>query len=121
MKEENDHYHIAFKSSDGTSISIDGVKADELNPGSIFETLDEASKFFEGGSIGYSPKGDKLEGLKLETFNWKVEPLHVTNVQSSFFENENIFPKGSVKFDNALLMTEIKHEWHSVGQKDQCL
>ena len=121
VKEENGHYHIAFKSSDGTTISVDGDKAENLNSNSIFKTLDEASEFFEGGALGYSPNGDKFDGLKLKTFNWKVEPLNVTAVQSSFFENENIFPKGSVQFDNALLMTEIKHEWHSVGQKSHRL
>ena len=117
VKEENGHYHIAFKSSDGTKISIDANKTETLTKKSIFEDLDAASKFFEGGDIGYSPNGNKLDGLQLKTFSWKVEPLHVLAVQSDFFENENIFPKGSVQFDNALLMTQIKHEWHSVAQK----
>jgi len=121
VKEEGGHYHIAFKSSDGTSISIDGDKTETLNSNSIFQNLGNASKFFEGGAIGYSPNGDKYDGLKLKTFNWKVEALNVTSVQSSFFENEALFPKGSVRFDNALLMTEIKHEWYSVGQKSRCL
>lgn len=120
VKEENGHYHIAFKSSDGTTIAIGGDKTEKLNSHSIFSNLDEASEFFEGGAVGYSPNGDKFDGLKLKTFNWKIEPLHVTAVQSSFFENEELFPKGSVQFDNALLMTQIKHEWHSVGQKSQC-
>lgn len=117
VKEENGYYHIAFKSSDGTIISIDANKTNTLNPNSIFQNLDAASKFFEGGAVGYSPNGNKYDGLKLKTYNWKIEPLNVTFVQSSFFENESIFPKGSVQFDNALLMTQIKHEWHSVGQK----
>ncbi len=121
VKEENNHYHIAFKSSDGTTISIDGVKTEKLNPNSIFQTLGNASKFFEGGAVGYSPNGDKYDGLKLETFDWKVEPLNVSSVHSSFFEDKSIFPEGSIQFDNALLMTEIKHEWHSVGQKSHCL
>lgn len=121
VKEENNHYHIAFKSSDGTTISIDGNKTDELNPNSIFQNLENASKFFEGGAVGYSPNGDKYDGLKLKTLNWKVEPLTVSSVHSSFFEDESIFPKGSVQFDNALLMTEIKHEWQMVGQKSHCL
>ncbi len=34
-----------------------------------------------------------------------------------FFDNENDFPKGSVQFDNALLMTNVEHEWHSVEDK----
>ena len=121
VKEINGHYHIAFKSSDGTSISVDGDKTEKLYSNSIFENLDNASKFFEGGAVGYSPNGDKYDGLELKTFNWKVEPLNVTAVQSSFFENEKLFPKGSIKFDNALLMTQIKHEWYSVGQKNHCL
>lgn len=121
VKEENGHYHIAFESSDGTTISVDGDKTETLNSNSIFQNLDTASIFFEGGAVGYSPNGNKYEGLKLKTFNWKVEPLTVTDVHSSFFEDESIFPKDSVQFDNALLMTQIKHEWHSVGQKSHCL
>ena len=38
-------------------------------------------------------------------------------VHKSFFENEKIFPKGSVTFDNALLMTNIEHEWKSETDK----
>lgn len=121
VKEDNGHYHIAFKSSDGTTISMDGDKTDTLNSNSIFQNLDKASKFFEGGAVGYSPNGDKYEGLKIKTINWTVEPLNVTKVHSSFFEDERIFPKGSVQFDNALLMTQIEHEWHSVGQKSHCM
>jgi len=121
VKEENNHYHIAFKSSDGTTISIDGEKTEKLNPNSIFQNLGNASKFFEGGAVGYSPNGNNYDGLKLKTFDWKVEPLNVSSVHSSFFEDESIFPKGSIQFDNALLMTQIKHEWYSVGQKSHCL
>jgi len=121
VKETNGHYHVAFRSSDGTTISIDGDETDTLNENSIFKTLDTASKFFENGAVAYSPNGDKFDGLELEAFNWEVKPLDVTAVHSSFFEDENVFPKGSVQFDNALLMTQIKHEWHSVGQKSHCL
>ena len=120
VKEENGNYHIACKSSDGTTISVDGNKTDNLNSSSIFDGLDEASEFFKNGDLGYSPSNDNFDGLLLKTFNWNVEPLNVTAVQSSFFENENIFPKGSVQFDNALLMTQINHEWHSVRQKSHC-
>ena len=55
-----------------------------------------------------------FDGLEMKTFNWNVSLLEVENVKSTFLEDENIFPKGSVKFDNALLMKDIKHEW--VGQ-----
>lgn len=118
--EVNDNYHLDFTSSDDTRIEIDAIKSTEFNSNSIFETLDEVSKFFENGSVGYSPNGNNFEGLKLETYNWEVEPLEVSHVKSSFFENETIFPKGSVQFDNAILMTNIEHEWKSL-EKIKCL
>ncbi|WP_291052885.1 MULTISPECIES: DUF2071 domain-containing protein [unclassified Empedobacter] len=118
--EENDNYHLDFTSSDDTRIEIDAKKSVEFNLNSIFETLNEVSKFFENGSVGYSPNGNNFEGLKLETYNWGVEPLEVLHVKSSFFENETIFLKGSVQFDNAILMTNIEHEWKSL-EKIKCL
>ncbi|HMR81743.1 MAG TPA: DUF2071 domain-containing protein [Niabella sp.] len=121
VKEEQGHYHIAFKSTDGTTVSLDTEQAETLSSDSVFKTLDEASKFFKNGAVGYSPNGNKFDGLKLETFNWQVKPLKTTAVQSSFFDDESIFPKGSVLFDNALLMTGIAHEWHSVGKKNHCI
>ena len=39
-------------------------------------------------------------------------------VHSNFFENESMFPKGSIEFDCALLMQHIAHEWHE--QADLC-
>jgi hypothetical protein len=117
VKEENGSYHVEFTSSDNTYICIDAKETTEFNSNSIFKTLDCVSCFFENGSVGYSPNKNKFEGLRLQTYKWEVKPLHVTNVKSSFFENESIFPKGSVKFDNALLMTNIEHEWHSVENK----
>ncbi len=117
VKEEYGHYFVAFKSSDGTTIAINAEKTRDFNPDSIFRTLENASSFFQMGAVGYSPSGNKFEGLELKTNSWKVEPMSVSKVQSSFFEDESFFPKGSVQFDNALLMTQIEHEWHSVKQK----
>ena len=73
--------------------------------------MDCVSKFFEVGSIGYSPHKNDFDGLELKAYNWKVSMLKVTKVNSSFFENTTIFPEGSVIFDNALLMKDIEHEW----------
>lgn len=115
VKEENDNYHIDFTSSDNTEICIDATESKTFSDSSIFENLQNASDFFEKGEIGYSPNKTQFEGLKLMAYTWEVRPLRVAAVKSSFFENEEIFPKGSVKFDNALLMKNIEHEWRSLS------
>lgn len=111
IHESKGKYKVAFISEDETSLSIEAKETNKWNNESVFESLDCVSQFFENGSVGYSPHKNDFDGLELKAYNWKVSLLEVKNVQSSFFENENIFPKGSVKFDNALLMRNIEHEW----------
>lgn len=117
VQEGDGNYHIDFNSSDNTSISLTAKQTTHFNPNSIFGTLQNASAFFEKGAVGYSPNKTKYDGLKLNAYTWKVQPLEVLNVQSSFYENRQLFPKGSVQFDNALLMEKIEHEWNSVDDK----
>ncbi|MBK9249997.1 MAG: DUF2071 domain-containing protein [Ignavibacteria bacterium] len=117
VQEANGKYHIDFLSSDNTTISIDAKEITSFDSNSIFKTIENVSEFFEKGAVGYSPNMDKFDGLELRAYSWKIRPLEVSNVQSSFFENQSIFPKGSVQFDNALLMTKIEHEWKSLRRK----
>lgn len=112
--EKDDHFHLDFTSSDKTYIEIDAKITDKLNERSIFNTIKDVSDFFETGSVGYSPNGTNFDGLKLETYKWKVRPLEVLSVKSSFFENKNVFPEGTIQFDNAILMENIEHEWKSL-------
>jgi len=117
VQEDKGNYHIDFKSSDDTEILIDAIETKSFNNNSIFENLNNASDFFESGDLGYSPNKGKFDGLRLKVYKWEVQPLDVQNVKSTFFENEEFFPKGSVTFDNALLMTNIEHEWKSETDK----
>ncbi len=113
VDEKERSYSIEFKSDDETFLSIKAKETTDWNEESVFDNLDCASDFFERGTVGYSPDkiGETYDGLELKIYEWKVKPLKVSEVRSSFFENESIFPKGSVKFDNALLMKDIEHEW----------
>lgn len=117
VEESNDNYDIEFTSKDNTRISITAKVTDQFNTGSIFGTLDNASSFFQKGELGYSPNKGKFEGLKLRAYTWKVQPLDVTNIESSFFSDKKVFPEGSIKFDNALLMKNIEHEWNNAKNK----
>ena len=117
VNETDNAYHVAFNSSDGARIAIQAKEAATFDPGSVFGSLDNASRFFEQGAIGYSPNGSKFDGMCLHLDRWQVKPLEVSSVHSSFFENEAFFPRGSVRFDNALLMTEVNSEWRSIADK----
>ena len=115
VAEENGKYHVDFTSEDDTSISIDARNTDQFPPDSVFGTLENASAFFAKGAHGYSPNSKQtLDGLYLQTYKWEVSPLHMLQVSSSFFENTSLFKEGDVQFDNALLMTRIEHEWHTL-------
>lgn len=113
VDEHEDSYKVGFTSNDNTSLSIEAQETTLWSTESVFNDLQSASDFFENGTVGYSPASNKghYDGLELTTYQWEVKPLKVSSVQSSFFEDASIFPKGSVKFDNALLMKNIGHEW----------
>jgi len=113
---ERNEIDFAMKSKDQKiAVALKGKISDALPKTSIFSSLAEASKFFEPGSLGFSVTNDAhfLDGISLETKTWKVDALEIYDVHSSFYDDETIFPKGSIEFDHALIMQNIAHEWHS--------
>jgi hypothetical protein len=121
VRERDDHYRIVMNSDDGRAhLLVEGAVGEVLPPDSHFSSLQEASDFFARGSLGYSVTRTpgEFDGLELRSFTWQVLPLAVERVESSFFEDRSLFPAGSVKFDCALLMRGIEHEWH--GRETLC-
>jgi len=118
VNESESELSLEMESRDAkVKVEIAGTVASRLPDSSIFQSLAEASSFFEGGSLGYSVTGDsrRLDGLRLETQQWRVEPLEVSRINSSYFSDKGKFPAGSIEFDHALIMRDIKHEWHSAN------
>jgi hypothetical protein len=114
--EESGRYEVSMRSDDGTAhLRVKGHVVDVLPQDSVFQSLGDASGFFEAGSLGYSTTAspNASDGLELRSFGWKVEPLAIDRVESSFFEDRSKFPDGSARFDCALLMRNIDHEWHA--------
>jgi hypothetical protein len=115
VEEAADRYHLALRSDDGvTRVEVHGRRAEALPASSVFGSPEEASAFFRAGSLGYSatPHASRFQGLELRCLDWQAEPLEVEEARSSFFEDESLFPPGSIGFDCALLMRGIEHEWH---------
>ena len=121
VEETGSRLSVALDSRDGeTRVQVEGTVTDRLPDSSVFHSVDEASAFFEEGSLGYSATrtAGRYDGLELRCTSWHVEPLAIDRVESSYFEDETRFPTGSVAFDCALLMRDIDHEWH--GREDLC-
>ncbi len=79
----------------------------------LFETLEQSSTFFRKDAVGWSPtRSGALEGLRLDTDAWKVEPIDVTALSSTFFD---ALPDGAAQFDHALLMRDVPTRWSSVS------
>jgi hypothetical protein len=110
--------HIGVQSRDGrvaidvdVDLNEDGLGA--LAGSELFHSASDASAFFEGGSIGWSPdrRGTVLQGVELCTDAWHVEPVTVRAASSSYFDDETLFPKGSIELDCALVMRGVPVIW----------
>ena len=110
---------MSIRSRDNAmEVAIRARESKALPTSSCFASLAESSAFFERGSLGYSATSDccRLDGIRLETERWQVQPLDVEHVESSFFSDETVFPTGSVTFDHALIMRDIPHQWHGEAE-----
>ena len=121
VEETDDCFSVEMRAKDGQArMQVTGSVTDELPASSIFSTVQEASDFFEQGSLGHSAsnRAGHFDGLELSCRDWKAEPLQVESIASSFFDDPQRFPPGTIEFDCALLMRGIPHEWHS--RQDLC-
>jgi hypothetical protein len=121
VQENDDHFSVMMDSDDDDAhVAVEGHLTSDFPDGSVFHSIQEASDFFRRGSLGYSATrtSGTYDGLELRTINWGVESLAVDRIESSFFEDNKLFPSGSVEFDCALLMRNIDHEW--LGRPSLC-
>jgi hypothetical protein len=116
VREDSESIDLRMQSDDReVSVAVRGKVGGQFPDSSCFSSLAAASAFFEPGSVGYSVTSDsgRLDGIELRTEGWSVEPLQVAEVYSSYFSDEARFPNGSAVFDCALVMRDLRHEWHS--------
>jgi hypothetical protein len=99
------------------AIEVRAREAESWPTNSCFESLAESSTFFQSGSVGYSVTSDccRFDGMRLESHGWEVRPLSIEKLESSYFDDRSIFPEGSINLDHALIMRNLPHEWHRVG------
>src|SRR5207237_5038884 len=69
IDENESKINFSMKSEDeNASVKLSGTISDKLPENSVFSSLEEASKFFEKGSLGYSVTkgGNDLDGISLD-------------------------------------------------------
>ena len=118
VTDDGSRISMSVRARDGRmAVQVRAHETDSLPESSCFESLAESSSFFEGGSVGYSVTRERgrLDGIRLQMDSWRVRPLAVDHVDSSFFASEPAFPAGSVTFDHALIMRDLGHQWHGVA------
>ena len=117
VTETDDDLRVAFRAVDGGVAADVHVRlTDELESSALFADAAAASQFFERGSVGWSPGAapGALEGVRLDTTAWRVEPGQVVSARSSFFDDPARFPAGSAVLDCALVMRKVPVTWKSL-------
>ena len=110
VEETEQQFSVTMDSvDDSAKVHVAGSVSNDFPASSIFETLAEASKFFEQGSLGYSDTKTEgvFDGLELDCIDWNVESLKVDEIQSSYFQDNERFPPGAVEF--GLCVVDAKH------------
>jgi len=116
VRDDGSAIDLSMRSLDGeVEIELAARAQTVLPAGSCFGTLEQASAFFQTGSLGYSETAARhhLDGVRLVTDGWSVGALAVERARSMFFEDATRFPPGSAELDSALVMRDLAHEWQS--------
>ena len=113
--EEAGRISLEVDSMDGeVKVRIVGRETGGWPASSCFSSVQDSSAFFEAGSLGYSVtrEAGRFDGLRLSTAEWRVSALEVETAYSSYFSDSKLFPENAIAFDHALIMRDVRHEWH---------
>lgn len=113
---------FAIRSMDGNlAIDASGHLVDQWPASSRFSDLETASAFFRDASLGYSStrRQGNYDGVVLDLPNWSVQPFELDHLASSYFDDTERFPEGSLTFDHALFMENQDHRWRTAPSWQQ--
>jgi hypothetical protein len=52
--------------------------------------------------------------MKLRLLEWDIKPLKISSAYAELYHDRSQFPEGTVRLDSAMLMENLKHEWHKI-------
>jgi hypothetical protein len=107
-------YRVQVSSHDGeVQVAVAARRTATVMAGSVFEDVEQASEFFRCSPVGYAatPTSGVFDGVALTAEGWGIEPLHLDEVRSSFFDSRHRFPAGTAVPDSAFLMGGLETCW----------
>jgi hypothetical protein len=106
---------IDVRSRDGRgSVCVRSRLSNELKS-SVLGTLPDARAFFEHGGPGYTlVRPGRFTGVALTAASWDMAPVEMSEVQSAWLGNPDLFPAGTAAPDSALVMRRTDSSWRSV-------
>ena len=116
VEEREGTYRVEMSSDDGeVAIAVEAHRASETMPGPVFGSVEEASAFFRCAPLGYAAtsKDGVFDGVSLAVEGWAIEPLHLVEARSSFYDDRDRFPAGTAVVDSAFLMENLATTWHA--------
>ena len=116
VEEGDGYYRVEVSSRDGNvQIGVAAHRSASVMPGSVFGSLEQASGFFQCAPVGYAatPDADVFDGVALTAEGWAIQPLHLDDVRSSFFEDPARFGSGTATPDSAFLMAGLDTSWRA--------
>lgn len=114
VKEADGSYRVQVSGHDGqVRIAVAAHRTATVMAGSVFGSVAQASEFFRCAPVGYAatPTAGVFDGVALTAEGWGIEPLHLDEVRSSFFDSPDHFPVGTAVPDSAFLMAGLETCW----------
>jgi hypothetical protein len=116
VEETDGSYRVEVSSHDGeVRIAVGAHLTAAVMSGSVFESVEQASGFFRCAPVGYAatPHAGVFDGVALTAEGWAIQPLHLDDVRSSYFEDPGRFAPGTATPDSAFLMADLDTSWRA--------
>lgn len=106
-------FEWSLQTRNRTRLKVQARLAAYFPPGSVFDSLDQASVFFQKERAAIAPRFQKsvFANTRFLPLNWAVKPLFIESLQTDMDQLGNLFPKGHIFFDSGLIWPQIPCKW----------
>lgn len=118
VEERRGHLSVHVDGEDGLRLEVVARETSTWSSG-LFASVEEASAFFHEGCVAYSPnpRHQAIDGVQLDSTAWIGSPMEVMRLHSSVLSDTHLFPTGSLVYDSALIVRDVRATWRSAGDR----